>query len=449
MGWKARKRELHPARILVIGFAALIAAGGLLLCLPAASASGVSIGPLAAFFTATSATCVTGLTVIVPGEDLSLFGQLVMLFLIQAGGLGFMTLGTLLFAVLRRRMSLNEQLTLQESLNEDRAQGISQLALSVVRLTFIIELAGAALFACRLVPAYGWGRGLYLSLFHAVSAFCNAGFDLFGADSLIPFAEDALVNATVMLLIILGGLGFTVLLELLHLRRHRRLSLHSRLALAATGGLLVFGFLFFLLVEWNNPATLGALSPGGRVMGAAFQSVTCRTAGFNTIPQAPLTAPSKLMSCILMFIGACPGSTGGGVKATTTAVVMLLLISTVKGDEDPRLFRHRLGLNLVRRALAIVVISVLLVLAVTMALCLLESDTIPFLDLLYETISAFGTVGLGLGNTPGLSAVSKLCLMATMFAGRLGPMTLMLAIARRQARTGRGPKFPEGRIMVG
>lgn len=446
-----KKKHLTPAQILAIGFFCIIFIGGTLLTLPVASADGKSIGAVNAYFTATSAVCVTGLVTVDTGTSYSLFGQVIILLLIQAGGLGFMTMATLVFMLIGKRINLRERLTIQESLNEDSLAGLVRLVRNVVVVTFLFEAMGALLLSSRFIPIYGFGKGLWMGVFHSISAFCNAGFDLIGGfRSLVPFVGDPVINFTIMGLIVFGGLGFMVIIEIYRKRSYKKLSLNSRLVLLMSAGLLLLGFIFFFFVEYSNPKTLGPLPWWQKIMAAMFQSVTPRTAGYNTVDQAALTPASVLMTILLMFVGASPASTGGGIKTTTAAVILLSVRSVIRGREEVEFNRRRLPTGLHRRAVAIFLISALLVIVITIALMLIErKDNFPFENILFEVVSAFGTVGLSRGITPELAIPSKLLIMLTMFAGRVGPLTITLALAQRMAAGNKGIKYPEEKVMVG
>lgn len=450
-GWT--RRAIRPERVLAGGFLVLILVGAALLALPFASASGQSIGLFDSLFTATSAVCVTGLVAVDTGTALSLFGQVTLLVLIQLGGLGFMIFATLIMMALGRRITLRERMVIRESMSATDLSGLLRLTLWYGAMALVIEGAGAVLLALRLVPLYGWKKGLYYAVFHAVSAFCNAGFDLFGHySSLTAFAGDPLILLTIALLIILGGLGFSVILEVIrHHRGGRRLSLHTKVVLTATAGLLLVGTLFFALTEWHNPLTLAKddAAPAQRLLNAFFQSVTMRTAGFNSVDLAEMKESSKLMAVLLMFIGASPASTGGGVKTTTMSVLLLILISVIRGDEHVNVFGKRLPTGLMRRALAILFIDLMILLGCTMLLTLAENEGLPFLDLLFESASALATVGVSAVGTPKLSFLSRLTLIPVMYFGRVGPLTLALALAHKQSDTQNRIKYPEENIMIG
>lgn len=443
-----RAIRLLPTQVLVLGFASMIIIGALLLSLPVASSTGESIGFLNALFEATSAVCVTGLMVVDTADDLSLFGQLVIITLIQIGGLGFMTMATMVFLLLGKRITLRERVMIQEALNESKLQGVVRLTRNIVGMTFLIEGIGALILALRFVPMYGWTKGLYFSIFHAISAFCNAGFDLMGGyRNFTGFTDDFIVNFAMMGLIICGGLGFSVLLDICRNRRFKKWSLHTKVVVCVTAALIGAGALFFFIVEFNNPATLGSQNWKGKVLGALFQSVTARTAGFYTIDQDSLTDASKFMTIILMFIGASPAGTGGGIKTTTASVILLAVLNVIRGRHDVEVFGRRISYAIVNRALAITVISFIMLVSITMVLSLVEPY--EFVDVLFETASALGTVGLATFNNADLSGISKMFIIMTMFAGRVGPLTLTLALAKRMAGDTGNVKYPEGKLMVG
>lgn len=450
----AMRQSIRPERVLAAGFILLILVGTALLALPAATRNGRSIGVFNSLFTATSAVCVTGLVAVDTGTTFSGFGQGVLLLLIQMGGLGFMIFATMVMVALGRKITLRERMVIRESMNTATLSGLVRLTRAYTLLTLLIELAGALLLAIRFVPRFGWGQGIWYSVFHAVSAFCNAGFDLFGHfSSLTGFCNDPLVLLTIAALIILGGLGFAVIFEVLHCGGHwKRLTLHAKLTLIATALLLALGWVFYAAVEWPNPATLGAegvSGPFNRLVNAFFQSVTMRTAGFNSVSLADLKESSKLFSMVLMFIGASPASTGGGVKTTTMSVVLLITLSVVRGHRDVNILGRRLPTELMRRALAILSIFFAMLLVGIVALTLAENETKPAIDLMFEGASALATVGVSSVGTPSLSPVSKGILVPMMYFGRVGPLTLAMALAKKQGSAQNHIRYPEEHIMIG
>lgn len=441
--------NLNPAQVLALGFSGVILLGALLLDLPIASKSFESVGFINALFTATSAVCVTGLVVVDTATHWTLFGQLVILILIQIGGLGFMTMATMFALVVGKKISLKSRLVMQEALSHQNISGVVRVTINVLIMTFTLESIGAVLLATRFVPDFGLGHGIFLSIFHSVSAFCNAGFDLMGNfSSLTAYVSDPVVNFTVMGLIVTGGLGFTILSDIVMKRDFKTLQLNTKLAVTVTTVLIAVGTAFFFLVEYSNPYTLGPLSLLDKLQAALFQAVTPRTAGFNTLPTDQLTMSSLLMTMVLMFIGGCPASTAGGIKTTTFGLILFNIGSVIGGYEETVMFKRRVSQVLISRALALMSLALALVIMVTMILSFNERD-LGFMALLFETVSAFGTVGLSTGITPTLSDISKLVIAVTMFFGRLGPMTLVMALARRQSLNRALVRYPENKVNVG
>lgn len=446
--------KLEPVQILALGFAAVILIGGLLLMLPISSANGASTPFVDCLFTSTSAVCVTGLVTVDTGTHWSIFGQIVIMLLIQTGGLGFMTFATFFMFLFGKRISLRERLIMQEAYNAFNIQGMVKLMLYVLGITLTIEGIGALILSTKFIPDFGWKRGIYFSIFHAVSAFCNAGFDLLGPYSgkfsnLTSYANSATVSLTIGGLIVTGGLGFAVITELIHTRNIRRLSLHSKVVLTVTSILILTGAILFFLLENGNPKTMGTMTIKGKILSSIFASITPRTAGFNTISTSDMTIGGKFLTTILMFIGASPGSTGGGIKTSTAALLFMTVISVIKGREDTEIFQRKINKSLVYRAVTITLISFALVVLVTLVLSITQKGYFNFIDFLYESTSAFGTVGLSLGLTPKLTAIGKVAIILTMYAGRVGPLTLTLAFARRQQTASNAIKYPEDKILVG
>ncbi|WP_456151690.1 TrkH family potassium uptake protein [Desulfofundulus luciae] len=436
--------QLSPPQVLVLGFAGVILAGTLLLMLPVSSRSGTYTDFLTALFTATSAVCVTGLVVVDTGTYWSTFGQAVILALIQIGGLGFMSMATLFFILMGRRIGLKERLIIQESLNQLRVAGVVRLVRAVLLFTVFTEGFFAVVLSLRFYFDYGFPRCLWLGIFHAVSAFNNAGFDLLGDfRSLTGYVSDPVVTLSVTTLIILGGLGFSTVMELYNYPRTRRLSVHTKLVLRVTGWLIFCGALLFGLLEWGH--ILRDLPLSGKILASYFQAVTPRTAGFNTVDIGHLNPATQFLIIILMFIGASPGSTGGGIKTTTFALLGITLWSLSKGKEDVEVFRRRIPPWQVYKALSVTLWAILLVSTVTLLLSVTEGG--DFLAALFETVSAFGTVGLSMGLTPHLTPLGRVAIILTMFAGRLGPLTLAYAFAQRRRKT--AVRYPEEKIMVG
>jgi trk system potassium uptake protein TrkH len=447
-----RRRELSPNTILILGYAAAILAGACLLALPVA-ARGEAVGFLDALFTATSAQCVTGLAVVDTGSRFSLFGQMVILGLIQLGGLGITTFSVYFFFYLRSGVSTRGRWIVHDTLLHTPVDSMRDLVRAIMRLTFVIEGAGALLLSCRFVPEFGWARGLYYGLFHSVSAFCNAGFALF-PDSLVDYRGDPLVNLTIMALIVLGGIGFLVMKELLDLARQRggrrRMSLHTRLVLLTSAILIVAGALLIGVLEggWS----FAGMGVAEGCWAALFQSVTARTAGFNTVDLAQMGVPTVFLMMFLMFVGASPGSAGGGIKTTSLALFFAILHSRLKGVPHTNVFRRTIPDDLVTKTLSLVMLAILFLSGTLFALLTAElygpaAGEGSFLDYAFEAVSAFGTVGLSLGVTPKLLPAGKLVVIGLMFVGRVGLLTVAFSIVRRSHRD--AVRYGEENIMIG
>ena len=441
----------HAESILALGFLAVILLGTVLLALPAASRSGKGIGLFDSLFTATSAVCVTGLVAVDTGTTFSVFGQIVLLVLIQVGGLGFMVFATMIMVALGRKISIRGRMLIRESMNGASLSDLGRLTWLYLLLALAIETVGTVLLSIRLVPLLGWKHGIWMALFHAVSAFCNAGFDLFGNyASLTAFSGDPLVLLTVAVLIILGGLGFAVILETLRNRQgFRSLTLHTRIVLLTTLGLVLTGTVFYWLAERSNAETLAGFGEGEKILNAFFQSVTMRTAGFNSFDLSRFRDGSKLFSSVLMMIGASPASTGGGIKTTTFAALVLLMLSVVRGENEVNVARRRLSTDIARRALAVAVLFLTTLVTGTLIISFIENGRFPLADILFEASSAMGTVGVSAIGTPNLHPASRAVLLPMMFLGRVGPLTLAFAVAKRQGRIKSLSRHPEERIMIG
>lgn len=446
MAMAVPKLKFAPPQILAIGYAVIVLIGTLLLMLPSANQTGRPLPLIDAFFTATSAVCVTGLVVVDTGTFFNVFGQTVIMILIQIGGLGFMTMATLFALVFQRRISLRDRLLLQEAMNQGTVEGIVRLIRRVLYYSLAIEAVGALLFTVRLAFDMPLGRAFYFGIFHSISFFNNAGFDVFGNfRSLTDYVDDPFMNLIAIALIVLGGLGFIVLSDLADFRPKSRLSMHSKVVLSTTGMLILLGFTIILIFEWGNPGTLGGLDWGGRLWGALMQSVAPRTAGVNSVDLTQLHQATQFLLLILMFIGASPGSTAGGIKTTTFAVTIGAMIAMMRGRDDVVFFRQRLGRDRILKALTIILLALALVIGVAMLLSATEDH--DFMLVLFETTSAFGTVGLSLGLTPDLSTFGKIMIALTMFAGRVGLLTLVYALKPR--KTPGKLRYPEGKIIIG
>lgn len=421
-----------------------IAVGTIFLNLSTASSTGKSIGFINALFTATSATCVTGLIVLDTGKDFSTFGQLVILILLQCGGLGIMTMSTMFAFLVGKKISLKQRLIMQESLNQFSIGGLVRLGKYILIFTAIIEIIGATIMFFFWQRTFSPLQALYLAVFHSISAFCNAGFSLF-SDSLIRYKGDLVLNLTFTVLIISGGIGFLVLLELFQYGKNRTLSLHAKLALTISFTLILIGFIIIFFMEYQNPSTLGNLSFSEKIYTSIFQSVTARTAGFNTMHIGSMQNAALFLIIILMFIGASPSSTGGGVKTTTFGLLILYVWSSLKGKGEIQIFKRRISQDIISKALTVIALSLSLVIIMTILLSYTEGE--DFIKVLFEVVSAFGTVGLSTGITSSLSIAGKMIIIITMFTGRIGPLGLALALI--QKRESEMIRFPEEKIMVG
>ncbi|HOA29303.1 MAG: potassium transporter Trk [Candidatus Cloacimonetes bacterium] len=436
----------NPPVSLMLSFAFVILIGTVLLMLPAASVSGRVTPPVDALFTATSATCVTGLIVYDTGSYFSLFGQLVILALIQIGGLGIMTISTAFALIMGQRLTLKLESVMYSVMGKNTQFDLFQLIKSVVLVTAIIEISGAILLFFVFSGSMNPAAAMYSSIFHSISAFCNAGFSLF-QDSFISLVDNPLLNFTITLLIILGGLGFAVLIDVyryvIKVDKVRKLNLHSKIVLSATFILLLIGFVAIYWAESHG--TMQGFTISRRVMSSWFQSVTMRTAGFNTIDFSTIKPATVLVSLVLMFIGASPGSTGGGVKTTTFAVLLLSVTSMLRGRKELSLFNRKISLSNHREATSLITLAALIVFVVIFILLMVEGKA--FDKIIFEAISAFGTVGLSMGITAQLSIVGKLLITMLMYIGRIGPLTMIYALSLRkvQARI----SFAEEKIAIG
>ena len=427
MAFHKLKLKMTNTRIIAISFALVILVGTILLCTPFASADGTWTHPIDALFTATTSTCVTGLITLDTGTHWSLFGQIVILCLVQIGGIGFMTVITLFSFFVHHQVSLHERRLLLQSMGSFQMSGVMATFRQILIGTFLVEGIGAAVLSYRLYPMYG-GKGIWYAVFHSVSAFCNAGLDLFGAEgssSLSMFRNDPLVSFTIMFLIVIGGLGFLVWDDLLrNAFRFRKLRLHSKLVLCVTGVLLLGGCLFFYLTEYDH--AFAGMSQGERWMSALFQSVTTRTAGFLTVDQTTLSDTGFIGSICLMFVGGSPGSTAGGIKTTTAALFLFSILRFAQNKDTVVLGKRRIHDRIVRQAGAIVGVYLIMVIVAASLICALEEASLP--SVVYETVSAVATVGLSMNLTPTLCIGSKLVLIFLMYAGRLGGLSLFLAL---------------------
>ncbi len=430
---KRKKRfSLSTTHLIMLSFLGVIAVGALLLWLPISTKSGESVAFVDALFTATTATCVTGLVTLSTHATWSVFGQIVILLLIQIGGLGLITIMGAISLFLHRKMGLGDRVLLRDAFNLNTLSGLGSFVKRVVLGSLIVEGAGALLYMTVFIPQFG-AKGIWISIFTAISAFCNAGIDLLGDVSLSAYATHPLINAVTMALIVSGGIGFVVWWDIIHVftyvgkrkRPFSYLTLQSKIALAGTAALLLLGTVAFLALEWNNPLTFGPHSLPNKLQMALFQSVTTRTAGFFTVPQEALTMPSALLSLVLMFIGGSPVGTAGGIKTVTFAILIAKAASAIRGRNRVSLFGRTVKDEAIGKAVAVCMTSFCIMALATFGLSLVTSA--PLIDVLYETVSATATVGLTRALTPTLSAVGKLIVIATMYLGRVGPISLAVA----------------------
>lgn len=454
---KKRGFVLSTTRMIMFGFLAAIILGTFLLSLPIATKSR-EVTPFAdALFTATTSICVTGLSTVVMVEQWSLFGQGVILLLIQFGGLGIVTFTTTILLAIGKKISLKDRLLIQDAYNLDTLQGLVKMTIRILKGTLLIELLGAIFYSIQFIPEFGAATGIWYSVFHSVSAFCNAGIDLIGADGFTVYRSNVLINVVTMALIVIGGIGFPVWWDILNnyreTRRHIKkkepikihLSLHTKIVLTTTAALILGGAVFTFCMEFRNPDTLKPLPLWEKIMASLFQSVTLRTAGFATIPQQMFKEGSCLIYLLLMLIGGSPSGTAGGIKTTTILLIVSTVISTVRGRSETELYKRKIREQYVKKALAVAGVSLAVLVVLTMAL--LAAENADFLDTLYEMTSAMATVGLSRNFTGTLSGAGKFIVIIGMYLGRIGPITMALAINPKN--TGRKISYPEGKVMVG
>ncbi|CAN7205683.1 TrkH family potassium uptake protein [Rossellomorea sp. LjRoot5] len=433
---KQKVIRLSPPQLLVVTFLFFIILGMGMLKLPFATTEQISW--LDALFTTTSAMTVTGLAVVDTGGAFTLFGEVVVMSLIQIGGLGIMSFAVLIFMMLGKKIGFKERLLLQQALNQTSVGGVIKLVKYLFIFSFIVEGFALLLLATEWVPEFGWKRGLYVSIFHSISAFNNAGFSLF-PDSLMGYVGSPIINLTISFLFILGGIGFTVLVDLWKSKTIRQLSLHTKIMVLGTFIINVIAFMMIFVLEYNNPNTLAQLPLPDKLFASYFQAVTPRTAGFNSLDYGSMERSTLLFTILLMFIGAGSASTGGGIKLTTFVVISLSMIAFLKEKKDIRIFRRTIDQAHIFKALALSMISVLLVFTALFFLEMTEHD-VSFLSIVFEVVSAFGTVGLSMGITGSLSIAGKWIIIIVMFAGKLGPLTLAFSLSRPDKEKIRYPK---------
>lgn len=425
----------NPTIIIALGFLIAVVLGTILLLLPCATAAGEKTEFIDALFTATSSVCVTGLLTVPNYCHWSLFGQIVVFVLIEIGGLGIITFTTIFMLVLGQRIGLHQRMLIRDAYNLDSSQGLVRMVQRIFTGTIIVQTVGALLYMVVFIPQYGVS-GIWKSIFTSVSAFCNAGMDILGPDSLMQYADNVLINIVTIVLILLGGIGFPVWWYFIDIAKERRKEglallppagrwpLFVKMAIAMTTFLVILGSVVTFVMEYYNPLTIGEMSLGNKILASVFQSVTWRTAGFMTISQAGLNNSTAIFGSVLMFIGGCPSGTAGGIKTTTILIIIATVISILEERNDTELFKRKINENLVRRALAIFIVSLSVLLVSMFLLCAYQPGR--FIDIFYEVISALGTVGLSRDLTPLLNTAGKLIIIVTMYLGRIGPISLSL-----------------------
>lgn len=448
--WRKVEDRLTYVRIIALGYLVVILAGTSLLMLPISTRAGEKTDFLTALFTATTSTCVTGLVVADTGSHWTSFGHVVILLMIQIGGLGFVTMGVMLAMALKKKITLRTRGLLQESMNGMNMGGIVRLVRYALKGTLIIEVTGAALLAICFVPVFGWGRGIWYGIFHSISAFCNAGIDLLGPhygeySSFVPFCDNIMINVVLMMLIILGGIGFFVWDDLKAKKFHvKKYALHTKMTLYMTFLLVIGGTVLFFVFENDN--LLKEMNTADKIVAAMFSSVTARTAGFNTIDTAGLTNASKLLTIVFMFVGGSPGSTAGGIKTVTALVLLSYVWSNLRASKGVNIFNRRLDDDVIRKASNVVVISMLLAVTSWILICFIQPE-LSVIDVMFEIFSAIGTVGMSTGLTRELSVGSRIVIILLMYCGRIGSMSFALSFTERKKVA--PVQLPTEKIMIG
>ena len=452
-------KKMSPAQKIAASFLLVILCGTLLLMLPISNVDGNFMNPIDALFSATSATCVTGLSTINVSEQLNLFGQIVLMLLIQIGGLGLMTFMAVFLLIIKSRLSLNEKIVMKEMLNQEHVFNMKKFIVDILYYTLFFETIGAILLSIPMIEQYGLFDGSFKAIFLAVSAFCNAGFETLGSTSLQAYADQPLICFTIMALIVLGGLGFAVWFDVrdklvslvkgkLAWKKFRRsLSLHTKLVLFVTFLLIVSGALFIVVFEYNNSATLGNMPFPQKIMCGLFESISLRTAGFTSINYGALQSQTSLIMMVLMFIGGCPGGTAGGIKTTTFIILVIYIIGMLKGSKQTVVFRRAIEESIVIRAMGIFFLNLVVLFVGVLLLCIIQSQ--DFLSIAFECVSALATVGSSLGLTGDLEALGKLVIICMMYIGRIGISTLVLSMMRQRSFDENKISLPKGNIIVG
>ena len=454
-----RRVRLNTMQLIALGFFGVIFLGGVLLWLPFSNQKPIEF--IDALFTSVTSVCVTGLVTIVPADQFTVVGKIILVVLIQIGGLGIIACISAFYLMLGKRISMKRRITIQQAYGLDTLSGMVKFIIRILKGTFLVEGIGAALFAFKFIPEYGVLTGIGYSIFHSVSAFCNAGIDIIGSTSFQQYALSPLINFTTMFLIVMGGLGFPVWHDIaVNVRKvgeerkrplrwlFTRLTLQSRIVLMMTAGLILFGTLCFFIIEFENPATMKDMNVFQKLMASMFQSVTTRTAGYATVSQAGLEESSKLIGCILMFIGGSPAGTAGGIKTTTAAMLILTVLCVLRNRRDTECFDRRIAAESIKSGVTIALITFFVLFAGIMALTVFEPG-VEVLNLTYEAASAMGTVGLSADLTPALSRASHIVLMLMMYIGRIGPLTMALVFAGKSDKSSQFRELPEEKVMLG
>lgn len=436
----------NPPLIIGLSFALVIFIGAIILNLPISTKDGNTVGFVNALFTSASATCVTGLVVKNTAAYWSPFGKTIILMLIQIGGLGTMTLVSLVAVIVGKKIGLKDRLLIKEQLNFETLTGLVRLIIYVIIVSISIEIIGAICLSIKFIPMFGFKKGIAFSIFHSISAFCNAGFDILG-ESLVPYKKDLWLNLVIMSLVIIGGLGFSVYVDIYKKRKYSRYSIHTKMVLIITSILLVLGTVLFFAFEYSNEKTFEGMNIGNKILASGFQSTIARTAGFNSVDIGAITDASKFLLVILMFIGGSPGSTAGGLKTTTFGILLFTVISIIQDQKEVDLLKRTIPISIIKKAFVMAFICVFVVIFVTLSLTIVEGGRFDFIDILFETVSGFGTVGLSTGITPELSEISKLIITITMYLGRVGPTTLAIGLGKGHKK--RSIRYVDGSILIG
>lgn len=456
---KKKKNSLSAAKFMAVGFALAIVVGSILLWLPISSATKESVSYIDALFTAATSLCVTGLVTVPTYSTWSVFGQVVILLLIQLGGLGIITISTIVAIILGKRITLHTRKLVQDSYNLEHMSGMVKVVIQVVKGTFVVEGIGAFFYSFQFIPEFGWGKGIWYSVFHSISAFCNAGIDIIGPDSLHRYVLNPWVNISTMWLIVMGGLGFVVWWDIAkrltqmvkkEIWPHQfwsRLEIHTKIVLVSTGILLFGGAVLIFLLEYNNPNTIGEMDLGGKVLASLFQSVTTRTAGFETIAQGDFRDGTSIIHMIMMMIGGSPMGTAGGMKTTTIAVLLLTSVAYFRGKKHTEVFERRLPEENIRTAVVVAATAVISLFVTVVLMTIVTPGSL--LDISYEAVSALATVGLTRGVTPAMTLAGKIIIVFAMYLGRIGPITLATAVTVRSREANIAMEKPEKRIIVG